>query len=107
MSTADPKLTRLEVRPDEGRVQGFNLAGSIPRGATISAPELTSLPLGLVPDATNLTLDQKVADGAIAQARITGGTDGEDYLITVTATVSTGGKVTEYFVLQCRDGLVA
>jgi hypothetical protein len=102
----DPKTPAFVKRPGEDRRQTFNLAPAIPAGATISGQEVVCTKLGRVTPADDIVPTSKAASGARVQATFPGGTDEEDYLVTVTGALSTGGTVKEFFLLRCRDAMV-
>ena len=96
-------MPRFVKRPGENRMQSFDLSPVLPAGALLSSPNVTSLKQDRKTGSTELAPSGFVVSGQKVQALLPGGTDEEDYLLTVTANVSTGGDVTEYFLCLCRD----
>lgn len=105
-NTVQVLVPRFVKRPGENRVQTFDLAPVLAAGATVSSPNVVCTKQDRVTGSSGITPNTITASGAKVQALFPGGTDEEDYLVTVTAQVSTGGDVTEYFLLMCRDALV-
>lgn len=52
--------------------------------------------------ATGLTIDDEDVSGTLSQANISGGEDGENYLVSVKATMSDGAEVVKVCVLPVR-----
>lgn len=73
-------------------------------GITLTgASAIESTKQDLVSGSSNVTLTNKTYDGNYGQVRISGGTDGEDYLIKFTMTTSDSGVLVGKGLLQVRD----
>lgn len=71
--------------------------------ALVAGDSLTGTPTVVATPATGITIDQKTLSGTIAQCRVTGGTDGVDYLVRFTCDAAGGEKVEAEGKLKVRN----
>lgn len=95
-------MTALIKQPAENLLYDLPM-GNIGAGAITAVTALTATAKGLVPPVTALSVDNPTFAGDRVQFRATGGTDGELYLITVRATLSTGDTVEAEGELRVLD----
>lgn len=95
MSKIDTQV--LTKRPAESRIYNMDFAGKMEAGETIAGvSSWTSSPDGL-------TVGSAAYSGQVAQARLSGGTDGVKYLQTVVVTTSAGNTLQAEGYLFVRD----
>lgn len=100
----DAKIPRLEKRSWEDKNHDFDLSKIMPTGvALVSATIAQAAKQGNVTGSTNLTMGSTSVSGQRAQAKIGGGTHGEDYYLLCQATDANGGKHEGAGVLEIRD----
>jgi len=94
----------LVKNPAASELFDFDFTDMVPAAATLSTPTATQISkANKVVGSSNLTIASANVSGKIVQARISGGTDGEDYLIRATAVDSVlGNTVVIEIVLQVR-----
>lgn len=102
---APPVRARVhDKQPGDDRLYDFDLSDVLREGDTITsigAPQQTKA--GLVAGSEDLALSGQTFSGQVAQLRIAGGTDGENYKVTVTVTTAGGDTVEADGWLHVRD----
>lgn len=106
MTMRDPQngLPVLVKRSSESRLYNFSGAKVLGAGVTIAGtPTITQAKRGNVTGSASVTVSGSTASGQVAQCRIAGGTDGEDYHMQATCTDSNGNTVVLEGMLYVRD----
>ncbi len=97
-------LPYLTKQPSEDRLYEMDFSALLAAGETLSSvSSITQAARGNVQGAASLVIGSGAASGAKVQFRISGGTDGEDYKITVVATTSQGNTLEGEGWLYVRD----
>ena len=94
----------LTKRPAESRLYSWDFSALLDTGETLAAVQsVTATAQGLVTGAAALSLDgaPSVTSPFVYQ-RLSGGSDGEDYVCAVVATTSTGNTLEADGILQVR-----
>lgn len=95
-------MTALIKQPSEDLLYDLPV-GDIGAAAITAVTALTATAKGLVAQVAPLSVDSPTFSGNVVQFRTSGGTDGELYLITVKATLDTGGAVEAEGELRVLD----
>lgn len=97
-------LPYLTKQPSEDRLYEMDFAALLASGETISSvSSITQSARGNVQGSTSLSIGTGSASGSNVRFRISGGTDGEDYKITVVVTTSQGNTLEGDGWLYVRD----
>lgn len=91
----------LIKQPSESRLYTMDFAANCAVGETISS--VTSFAADTPTGATALTVGGASCSGTTASARISGGTDGKQYKVTVLVLTSAGNTLEGEGILQVRD----
>lgn len=104
MFVVDAAIPRLEKRSWEDKNYDFDLSKIMPGGVNLASATISqALKQGLVPASGNLVIGTTSVSGQRAQAKIGGGTHGEDYYLLCQATDANGGKHEGAGVIEVRD----
>lgn len=95
-------------RPEESRKYGVDFARVLPAGGGLAAIELLSAAgIGLVDEVDPLVVAALNVSGTVANINVSGGTDNEDYEVTIKCTDSGGDIVSDDVMIKVRKaGLV-
>lgn len=97
-------LVELTKQPAEELLFDMNFRKAMPIGVTISSvDDVAQENQGNVSGSSSVTIGSTAFSGTLAQVWISGGTDLEDYKITITITNSRGETVEGDGTLQVRD----
>lgn len=80
----------LTKQPGEGKIFYFDFGGELISSVTITPTGVQIDPQGVVANTTPLTYSGLTVNAQVAQAVLSGGTDGETYRVECTATTSDG-----------------
>jgi len=104
----DSQLVYAVKRPAEDKTYTIDFKNVLPSGVTlasVSAPVVTAA--GLVTEDDALTADDEAVSGTKVSVKIGGGTDDENYEVTLTCVDSNGDTVSDDVMIKVRKaGLV-
>lgn len=97
-------LTTLDKQPWESLPFNMNMAKSLPSGESIaSVDSVTAAAQNLVSGSSALTVGATSYSGQVAQVVLSGGTDGELYLVTFRVIGENGSQVEGEGYMQVRE----
>jgi len=97
-------LEVLEKQPWEERIFNLDFRGKLASGVSLSSVvSITFESLALVSGSVDPTVTGEAVSGTQAQATYIGGTDGEEYKVTIRCTCSDGEKMEAEGILRVRD----
>ncbi len=102
------KVPRKNKAPDEIYTVGWRYTtDTFPSGATFSSGVLSATMVSDGSDVTGTLLVSAVAtisgDGMTATGQVQAGTDGEDYVIKFTNTLTNGEVFVDYIIIKVRE----